>query len=249
MDAHGGGDIALGKGIVHGSHLAGDDIGGHGDDAAAADGHEGQSGEVVTGKQAEALGALFHDQAALAHVAGGFFHAHDIGELMSQTAERGRQQVGAGTAGNVVGDQRHVDGFGDGLEVTVQTFLGGLVVIGGDQQRTVGPGFLGKAGQADGFDGIVGTGTGQDGHTPLDLVDTDLDDTFMLFVGERGRFAGGAARHKAVDSLTDLEFNEFAIGGFINGAVFERRDEGGQGTEKLHGPLLGTELNGTAVTG
>lgn len=59
----------------------------------------------------------------------------------------------------------------------------------------------------------------------------------------------GRARRKAVDSLTDLEFNEFAIGGFINGAVFERRDEGGQGTEKLHGPLLGTELNGTAVTG
>jgi hypothetical protein len=198
----------------------------------AAQGHEGQGGEVVAGENAEAFGAAFQDAAGLGHVAGGFLDARDIGKVVGQAGQGGGQEVAAGAPGHVVGHQGQVHGLGNGLVVLVEAFLGGFVVVGGDKQGAVGPGFLGEAGQADGLCGIVGAGPGQYGHAALGLVDADFYDALVFLMAEGGGFAGGATGHQAVDARVDLVFDEGPVGGLVQAVVAEWGDQGGQGTGK-----------------
>lgn len=86
----------------------------------------------------------------------GFLDAHDIGHVTGDAGHGGGQHVAAGAAGHVVQDDGHGHFGTDGLEVLVQAFLRGLVVIGGDVQGGVRPDIFGELGQRDGFAGVVG---------------------------------------------------------------------------------------------
>ena len=112
----------------------------------------------------------------------------------------------------------------------VQAFLGGLVVIGGDEQRAVGPGLLRKLGQADGFHGIVGTRARKNRNTALDLIYAYFDDPFVFLVGQGGGFARGAAGNQTVNAFADLVFNKCAVCFFVQSVVSERGYKRGQCT-------------------
>ena len=75
---------------------------------------------------------------------------------------------------------------------------------------------FGELGQRDGFAGVVGARAGDDGNAFVDLLDADADSGFMLVVGHRGGFAGGAAGHQTVDALGDLTLDKGAVGLFIH---------------------------------
>ena len=117
----------------------------------------------------------------------------------------------------------------------VQAFLRGLVVVGRDVQGGVGADLFGELGQGDGFAGVVGARSGDDGNAFVDLLHADADGGFVFLVGHRGGFAGGAAGHEAVDALFDLPFDEFAVGFLIDLAVLERRHQSGERTVKTSG--------------
>ena len=87
-----------------------------------------------------------------------------------------RQAGAAAAAGDVVQHQRDVDFFGDGLEVLIEPFLRGLVVVGADLQRGVSADFAGMGGQFDGLGGAVGAGAGDDGDLAVHDADDALDD-------------------------------------------------------------------------
>ena len=57
-----------------------------------------------------------------------------------------------------------------------------LVVIGGDDETAVGPGFLGMLGQAYRLTGGVRAGPGDHRHPPGGLLDGRLDHAVVLFV-------------------------------------------------------------------
>ena len=107
----------------------------------------------------------------------------------------------------------------------VQALLIGLVVIGGNDEHGVGAGLFGVAGEFNRFVGVVGPGAGNDGNAALGLVDAPLNNAFMLGVGQSRAFAGGADGNEAMRALRDLPIDMTAEGGFINFAVFERRDQ------------------------
>src|SRR5690606_40025592 len=87
-----------------------------------------------------------------------------------------------------------LDRLGDGAEVAVETFLGGLVVVGGDQQAGIGADALGQLGEPDGFPGAVGPGAGDHRDAAADPVD-DAAEHFEVFLHvQGGRFARGAYR-------------------------------------------------------
>ena len=158
--------------------------------------------------------------------------------MLEKAAQHWRQHIAARAARHVVEHQGQIHCLGNGLEMQIQAFLGGLVVIGGDQQRAVGPGLFGKEGQADGFAGIVGTGPGQHRHPAFGLIDTDFNDPLVFLVGQRGGFAGGAARHQTVDAFGDLAFDKGPVGLFIHGIILERGDKRCHRTGKKHVRLL-----------
>ena len=155
-----------------------------------------------------------------------------MAEFTGHTSLRGGQNVGAGTTGHVVDE--HGDGHFvvDGLEMLEDAFLRRLVVVGGDEQDGIGADALGVLGKADGFDGIIGTRTGDDGHAALDLIHADADGGFVFGMAHGGGFAGGAAGNDAVHTLFDLPFDVGAIGFFVDSAVLERRDQCGDSSVK-----------------
>jgi hypothetical protein len=60
------------------------------------------------------------------------------------------------------------------------TFLGRFVVVGADQQEAIGAHVLGLVREMDGFGRVVGTCAGDNRNTLVDLVETNLDDIFVL---------------------------------------------------------------------
>jgi hypothetical protein len=70
--------------------------------------------------------------------------------------------------------------------VLKDTFLGRFVVIGANQQETVGAHVFGLVREMDGFGRVVGTCAGDNRNTLVNLVETNLNDIFVL-VNIKGR--------------------------------------------------------------
>ncbi len=72
---------------------------------------------------------------------------------------------------------------GDRLEMLVETFLRGLVVVRADGEDAVRAEFLEFAGQLDHVRGIVSAGAGQHGNLAARFVDRDLHDAELFGMG------------------------------------------------------------------
>ena len=116
----------------------------------------------------------------------------------------------------------------------IEAFLRRLVVIGGDDQRRVGPWLGGPACQPQRLARAVRAGAGH--H--LDPAGRDLDhrgdDPFVLFVRQRGRFARRADRAEALRAGRDLKFDLLAQSLDVGLAVLERSgDRHGQAGKRF----------------
>ena len=116
----------------------------------------------------------------------------------------------------------------------IEAFLRGFVVIRSDEQGAVCAGFFGKFGELNGFDGVVGAGASENLDASFHLIDADLDDLPVLFMGKRGGFARGTDGDETVDAFFNLPVNKPAEGLFIDLAIPERRDDGGHNSGKQH---------------
>ena len=169
-----GRNISCKGGAAHVGEEFGGDIGGNSDDAVSAAEHEGQTGWVVTGKDGEAFWCVFDQFEIVADIAAGFFDADDIRDFgKAQDGVVGHADDGA--AGYVVDNHRNRSGFGDGFELLVPAFLGGLVVLGDVGKGVVCTGFFGGTGECDGFEGVVGAGAGDNGNAFVDVFDRFFD--------------------------------------------------------------------------
>jgi hypothetical protein len=131
--------------------------------------------------------------------------------------------------GNVVENDRNIDGVGHRHEVAILPFLGRLVVIAGDMQDGVAADFLGMTGAHDGFFGRVRPGAGNHRHPALGLFHAKLDHPGVFVMAQGRRFAGGAAGNQALGALFDLPVHQFAERRLIHLAILERGDQGGDG--------------------
>ena len=122
----------------------------------------------------------------------------------------------AGTGGNVVQDDGLGGSISNGVEHGHQTLLGGLVVVGGDNQHTVVAQLTGILGHVDGVSGVIGAGASDHGDTASGHFQREAQDFTMLLIGEGGAFAGGAADDQGVDALLDLPVDELLQGGVVH---------------------------------
>ena len=105
---------------------------------------------------------------------------------------------------HVVEHQRQRAGLGDPGEVGVKTVLRGPVVIGGDDQRPVGAGLRGEAGQPDGLGGRARAGTGQDSCPARGLFDHGGDHPLVLDARQGRRLSRRAGRAQDCGALVNL---------------------------------------------
>ena len=101
----------------------------------------------------------------------------------------------------------------------LQTVLGGLVVIWGDEQHSVCAVFFSLLGEHDSSGRVVGTGAGNDRHAMVHILDGVGDDLGMFFLGEGGRFASGAADDDGIGAIIDLEIQQTFESRIVNGTI------------------------------
>src|ERR1700691_2196909 len=133
----GAGEIIVEAGLDQRGHFFWNLVGYYGNHAVAAERDYGQRYGVVAGEDGEAFGGLAGDRGDLANVAGGFFHAGDVFDLR-EAFQRCWLDVDARAALHAVDDYGDGDCGGNGFVMLIETFLGGLVVVGRDGEDAVG---------------------------------------------------------------------------------------------------------------
>ena len=208
--------------LVHGARCH---VGRHAHIALAAQQHQGHGGGVITRVDGKALGCLLDQPGRAFDAAAGFFQADHPGQLGQAQGGLDRH-VCHGPAWHVVEHHRQVHRLEDGLEVLVDAFLRGLVVVRHHRQAAVRADLLRKAGELDGLAGGVAAGARHHGHPPANVVYRDADDLAVLLDRHRGRFAGGADHPDAVGAFGNVPVDQGAQAVVVDLAVVEhRRDE------------------------
>ena len=124
---------------------------------------------------------------------------------------------------------------GQGLEMLIEPFLHGLVVVRADHQRRVGPGLGGPAGQPQGLFGAVRAGAGHNLDAAGRRLDDGRDDPLVFGMRERGRFAGRAHGANARRARRHLKFHLLLQGFDIHLPVAEGRDQSDGKAGKVFG--------------
>ena len=183
LDPHGLSDVATDGRHAQIVHQARCHVGRHADVACAAAQHQGHGSGVIAREHGELFGYIADQPLGAFDVAGGFLDTDDPGHL-GQAQHGLVLQIGHGATGHVVKNNRQGrHSFSDGLEVLVQAFLGGSVVVGHHLQLGIGPYFLSKFGQFNGFCRGIGTTACNDGDAFSRLFHRDANDLAMLVYG------------------------------------------------------------------
>ena len=109
----------------------------------------------------------------------------------------------------------------------VDALFVGLVVVGGNEQQTIGAQAL--VGERLGEHGLRGVGAraGNDGDASCNMLDHGGDDGVVLVVGHRGALAGGAQGEDGVGAVLQVEIDKALECVKVDTAIlFKRRDEG-----------------------
>jgi hypothetical protein len=118
------------------------------------------------------------------------------------------------------------DGFGDGFEMTKETFLCWLVVIGGNKKGSICSYGLGMFGKKNGLVSGVGASSGNDGNAFIHDIHGDSHDSFMFLWRKSGRLPGRSTRYNSLCSISNMEFDEVSHGPFIEFPLGEWRNNG-----------------------
>ncbi len=219
--------------ILHLGHQLGRHVGSYRDTALTATYVVGYRGSIFTGEPGKGL----FDQLTLdpwaGQIAGGILHPGDARQF-GQASQSRRLHIDDGAGRNVIDD----DGLGGGimycLEVMVESFLIGTVVITGHMQGGIGPNPLSMEGVFDRFDRVVGAGPGDHRNAPRHLLDHQLHYPAVFVVSQGRTLACGPDRHYAMGTLLDMPLHQTQQRLFIQLALSKRGNQGNDWTLK-HG--------------
>ena len=220
------GDIAIPEpgADLHG--LAGQNVRQNGNDTAAAHGEDGDDLIVVAGVDAERITRERSRGHDAGNVAVGLLDASNH-RVLRELLIGGGLDVDARAGRDVIDDDGLRRGVGDGGVHLDKAVLRGLVVVRGHDEHGVAADLAGVLCQADGVGRVVGAGAGDDGDAACRALCAVAQDLAVLFVGQRGAFAGGACDDEGVHALIDLPVDETAERRIVDAFSGQRGDEGG----------------------
>jgi len=166
------------------------------------------------------------DLGRVGDVARGLLDAHDVG-VRGQALYVALADAAATAAGDVVQNAGDVHGVGHGLKVLVDALFVRLVVVGGNEQQTIGAQAL--ISERLGEHGLRGVRVraGDDGDAARNLLDHCGDNGVVLVVGHRGALSGGAQGEDGVSAILQVEIDKALKRVKVDTAVlFKRRDKG-----------------------
>ena len=152
--------------------------------------------------------------------------------MVCQCGHGSRQEIATCAGGDIVEDDRLGAGIGNGCKEFDEAVLGGLVVVGCDQQHGIGACLASEFGQLDGIGCVIGAGACNDRYTSCHLLDTEADGRLMLLIGQGRAFARCAANHDGINAFTDLPFDQLGKMLVIDFVIGDGGYDGGGGSGK-----------------
>ena len=148
--------------------------------------------------------------------------------------------VAGGTARHVVNDDLRARFGTEGLEVLLDAFLGGVVVVTRDAEDRDFRNLQDFFDHLHGFAGAVAAGTCNHRHAAVHIVQRELDDVEVLLVGDRrtlargshGKNAGNTGSDKVVNHLLHLLVVD-GVAETLGIVVHQRGEQRGENTSKL----------------
>ena len=152
--------------------------------------------------------------------------------MLRQNSAGFRQQIAAGTGGNVVENHRLRGSVRDGGKAFNQTLLGGFVVVGSHHQHGIRAGRAGKFGKINGVGAVVRAGAGDHRNAPCRLFDREGNGVPVCLVCEGGALAGGACYHNGGNAGGNLPIDQAAKSFIINAVSGQGGDNRSGGANK-----------------
>src|SRR5262249_7249777 len=115
----------------------------------------------------------------------------------------------------------------DRFEMLKHSLLRRLIVIGRDDQKTVGSGPLRKPRQFDGLLGVVRPRPGNDRNSRVGLADTSGNDPLVLLMRQGWAFARRPDRDEPMCAAHDLPIDKGAVAALVETPVLKWRDKRG----------------------
>ena len=207
-------------------------IGRYGDQPLGPQRQHGKGLVVVAGPDVQLIAAEGHGLCQQGKIAGGLFGAVDPWVLAQDAIGLHRdRQSGAG--GDIVEQDRQIQLIGQKFIVPDQPGLGGLVVIGRDQQQRICARLLGVLAEVERRRRVVAARTG-DHLAPAGHMRHAVGDQMNVFLlRQRGALAGGAADAQGIHPGLQLAVHLPVKGGVVDGAGRQKwRDQRRTGSGK-----------------
>ena len=185
-------------------------VGKNGDYTASAKGKDRHNLIVVSGVQIDLSIGQLHNFCDLGNVSGSLFDCNDILNVVEQIDDRFRCNVYAGSALNVVKDDRHFDAVCDCGKVCNQTLLCCFIVIRRNEKKSVHAVFFCFLRQINCCLRAVGAGSCNYRDSVIYFFHGIFDGIQMLLMGQGRSLTGGSADNDGVGSAGDLLLNQFS---------------------------------------
>lgn len=215
-----GGVLSGGSSFVGAREERGEDVG------SAVDASVGTESEGVEEKGFGAdeegpVGAFFFEGEGfgeVVEVARAVFEADDL-FLIGELAEGVDFEPDLGERGHVVEHDREREFREEMMNVVRELGLSGWEIIGRGEDKGVGSGVGGVAGEVDCFDeGGVGDAD-EDGHAVFDEATDQRDEFATEAIGKVGEFSAGAEDEDAVDAAVDDVFDKAGEAFLVEGVA------------------------------
>lgn len=222
MQGAGGDHVILLQGFHQLHHLARGDVGGDGDEAVGTGRHQRQRFVVIARQYAEPFGFVADDLADLLIIARGFLHGDDVGNLLGQAESGLCLDVRTRAPGHVIDDDGLVRTAGHGFVVLVQAGLVRLVIVGDDDQESIGIRQLSHALQR-GCERIRATAHEQ--FLARCVLARKLEHPLSFRHAQARRLAGRPERYQEMDAGLDLPADARRERSLVQLPILERREQ------------------------
>ena len=226
-------------------HFTRDNIRGDGDDALAAERHDGGGGAVIAAPDGEVRRAEVEGVLNKIEVVARLLDTGNV-RMLGKRLIGLRRAADACARGDIVEDDGNIDRVSDGGEMLHKTALRGFVVVRRDGEQRVDARALRGFGERNGGRGAVRAAARDDGHAAVDGAHAALNERHALIVAQRRSFAGCAADDDGVGAALNLALDETVEGFEIDTVAAKRRDDGDGAAGKhtgFHKGLLSMTLD------
>jgi hypothetical protein len=194
-------------------HRARGDVGGDGNDPVPAREQKIAGRGVVAAQEPKILAVDSFAKRAETFRSGRRLLETDHAGMLRQPSRGLGQKIAGRSSRHVVEDQGDRRGLGDGPEMSVEPFLGRLVVIRRHDEGGVGPEFRRSARPCDAPAGVVRPAPDHQRNPSVKPFSSESDQYFPFPLFERGRFARRSGHDHAVAALGQVTVDQ-ALEGF-----------------------------------